>query len=89
MQIRTFYGSESLGVFLLYDLRDENAPVCEIWCFYHNPNTLVDFWILAPLGPTKNNIRGLFAVRIRVRICSFLADHGLNAILDCLIIIKN
>ena len=49
MQIRTFYGSKSLWEFLLYDLGDENAPVCEIWCFYHNPNTLVDFWTLAPL----------------------------------------
>ena len=43
MQIRTFYGSKSIGVFLLYDLGDEKAPVCEIWYFYHNPNSLVDF----------------------------------------------
>ena len=49
MQIRTFYVSKSLGVFLLYDLGDEKAPVCEIWRFYHNPNILVDFWTLAPL----------------------------------------
>ena len=49
MLIRTLYGSKSLGGFLLYDLGDEKAPVCEIWCFYHNPNTLVDFWTLAPL----------------------------------------
>ena len=33
----------------LYDLRDEKAPVCKIWCFYHNPNTLVDFCTLVPL----------------------------------------
>ena len=49
MQIRTFYGSKSIGVFLLYDSGDEKAPVCGIWCFYHNLNTLVDFWTLAPL----------------------------------------
>ena len=48
MQIRTFYGSKKLRVFLLYDLGDEKALVCEIWCFYHNPNTLVDFLTLAP-----------------------------------------
>ena len=49
MQIRSFYGSKSIGVFLLYDIGDEKAPVCEIWCFHRNPNNLVDFWTLAPL----------------------------------------
>ena len=60
MQIRPFYGSKSLGVFLLYDLGDEKAPVCEIWCFYHNPNTLVDFWTLAPL---LNKTRQMFCCK--------------------------
>ena len=44
MQIRTYYGSKSSGVFLLYDLGDVKAPVCGIWCFCHNLNTMVDFW---------------------------------------------
>ena len=38
-----------MGVFLLYDLGYEKAPVCEIWCFYHILNTMVDFWTLAPV----------------------------------------
>ena len=38
-----------MGVFLFYDLGDEKAPVCEIWCFYHILNTIVDFWTLAPV----------------------------------------
>ena len=37
MQIKTFYGLK------LYDLGDEKAPVCEIWSFYHNLNTIVIF----------------------------------------------
>ena len=45
MQIK----SKSAGLFLLSDYRDEKAPVCAIWCFYHNPNTMVLFWTLAPL----------------------------------------
>ena len=36
-------------MFLLNDLGNEKAPVCEIWCFYHNPNTMVDFCTLAPV----------------------------------------
>ena len=36
-----------MGVFLLYDLGDVKAHVCEIWCFYHILNTMVDFWTLA------------------------------------------
>ena len=42
-----FTGQNRVGVFLLYDLGDEKAPVCEIWCFYHILNTRVDFWTLA------------------------------------------
>ena len=36
MQIRTFHGSKSIGVFLLSDSEYQKGPVCEIWCFYHN-----------------------------------------------------
>ena len=49
MQIKTSYGSKLAGLFLLSDYRDEKAPVCAILCFYHNPNTMVLFWTLAPL----------------------------------------
>ena len=42
-------GQNRVGVFLLYDLGDEKAPVCEILCFYHILNTRVDFWTLAPV----------------------------------------
>ena len=44
-----FTGQNRVGVFLLYALGDEKAPVCEIWCFYHILNTRVDFWTLAPV----------------------------------------
>ena len=46
-----------MGVFLFYDLGDEKAPVCEILCFYHILNTMVDFWTLAPVGPTTRGMQ--------------------------------
>ena len=44
-----FTGQNRLGVFLSYDLGDIKAFVCEIWCFYHILNAIVDFWTLVPV----------------------------------------
>ena len=68
MQIRTFYGSKSIGVlFLLYDSGDKKAPVCEIWSFNHNKNTSADFWTLAPLL-SRHSVFIVISIRVEYTI---------------------
>ena len=43
--------------------------MCEIWSFYHNPNTLVDFWTLALLLIRTSAIMNVVIFLINMMCC--------------------
>ena len=51
MQIRKFYQSKSIRVFILSDSGYQNVLVWEMWCFYNDLNTTLPLY---PLYYCKN-----------------------------------